>query len=181
MLLAVWEGWQVNSPHKGPVMRKALLRRDVFMWVWVTYMHGTDDWQIETHYGLLSLVFFYIKNALVRSRGYHFVARGFPFVNSPVRHLYASLHYSDVIMSVMASQITCVTIVYSSVCSGADQRNHQSPESLAFVRGGGGDELGGDELNVSEETGPRLNIKTVLSTYGDFHVKDKTAVRTSYL
>ena len=27
----------------------------------------------------------------------------------------------------------------------------------------------------------RLNIKTVLSTYGDFHVKDKTAVRTSYL
>ena len=32
-----------------------------------------------------------------------------------------------------------------------------------------------------ESTGPRLNIKTVLSTYGDFHVKDKTAVRTSYL
>ena len=31
------------------------------------------------------------------------------------------------------------------------------------------------------DTGPRLNIKTVLSTYGDFHVKDKTAVRTSYL
>ena len=29
--------------------------------------------------------------------------------------------------------------------------------------------------------GPRLNIKTVLSTYGDFHVKDKTAVRTSFL
>ena len=29
--------------------------------------------------------------------------------------------------------------------------------------------------------GPRLNIKTVLSTYCDFHVKDKTAVRTSYL
>ena len=29
--------------------------------------------------------------------------------------------------------------------------------------------------------GPRLNIKTVLSTYGDFHVKDKTAVRTSYM
>ena len=29
--------------------------------------------------------------------------------------------------------------------------------------------------------GSRLNIKTVLSTYGDFHVKDKTSVRTSYL
>ena len=33
----------------------------------------------------------------------------------------------------------------------------------------------------SWRAGPRLNIKTVLSTYGDFHVKDKTAVRTSYL
>ena len=31
----------------------------------------------------------------------------------------------------------------------------------------------------NKEPGPRLNIKTVLSTYGDFHVKDKTAVRTS--
>ena len=31
------------------------------------------------------------------------------------------------------------------------------------------------------DPGPHLNIKTVLSTYGDFHVKDKTAVRTSYL
>ena len=30
-------------------------------------------------------------------------------------------------------------------------------------------------------SGPRFNIKTVLSMYGDFHVKDKTAVRTSYL
>ena len=29
--------------------------------------------------------------------------------------------------------------------------------------------------------GPRLNIKTVLSTYGDSHVKDKMADRTSYL
>ena len=34
---------------------------------------------------------------------------------------------------------------------------------------------------VEDPAGPRLNIKTVLSTYGDFHVKDKTAVRTSYL
>ena len=36
-------------------------------------------------------------------------------------------------------------------------------------------------LSGSLRSGPRLNIKTVLSTYGDFHVKDKTAVRTSYL
>ena len=44
-------------------------------------------------------------------------------------------HYSDVIMSPMASQVTGVSIVYQTVCSGADQRRHQSPSSLAFVRG----------------------------------------------
>ena len=35
----------------------------------------------------------------------------------------------------MASQITSLTIVYSTVYSGADQRKHQSSASLAFVRG----------------------------------------------
>ena len=41
--------------------------------------------------------------------------------------------FSDVIMSAMASQITGVSIVYSTVCSGADQRNHHRSASLAFV------------------------------------------------
>ena len=44
-------------------------------------------------------------------------------------------HYNDVIMSAMASQMTSLTIVYSTVYSGADQRKHQSSMSLAFVRG----------------------------------------------
>ena len=43
-------------------------------------------------------------------------------------------HYSDVITSAVASQITSVSIVYSPVCSGLDQREHQSSASLAFVR-----------------------------------------------
>ena len=33
------------------------------------------------------------------------------------------------------SQITGVSVVCSPVCLGADQRKHQSPASLAFVRG----------------------------------------------
>ena len=44
-------------------------------------------------------------------------------------------YYNNVIMSAMASQITGVPIVYSIVCSGTDQRKHQSSASLAFVRG----------------------------------------------
>ena len=35
-------------------------------------------------------------------------------------------------MSAMSSQITSLTIVYSTVYSGADQRKHQSSASLAF-------------------------------------------------
>ena len=44
-------------------------------------------------------------------------------------------HHSDVRMSLMVSQITGVPIVCSTVCSGANQRRHQSSVSLAFVRG----------------------------------------------
>ena len=44
-------------------------------------------------------------------------------------------HYSDAIMSAMASQITGVFSVYSTVCPGANQGKHQSSASLAFVRG----------------------------------------------
>ena len=44
-------------------------------------------------------------------------------------------HYSDIIMGAMASQITTVSIVYSTVCWVPDQRKHQNSASLAFVRG----------------------------------------------
>ena len=44
-------------------------------------------------------------------------------------------HYNDIIMGTMASQITSLTIVYSTFYLGADQRKHQSSASLAFVRG----------------------------------------------
>ena len=64
-----------------------------------------------------------------------------------VRHLYSvqylilnsqlvlcEVHYNDVIMGAIASQITSLTMVYSIVYSDADQRKHQSSASLAFVR-----------------------------------------------
>ena len=44
-------------------------------------------------------------------------------------------HYIDVIMTTMGSQITSLTVVYSTIYSGADQRKHQSSASLAFVWG----------------------------------------------
>ena len=57
-----------------------------------------------------------------------FISSHFPekFNNPPV-------HNSDVILSTMASQITRVSIVYSTVCTDANERKHQSSASLAFV------------------------------------------------
>ena len=51
------------------------------------------------------------------------------------QHYHRTDHYNDVIMSAMASQITSLTIVYSTVYSGTDQTKHQSTASLAFMRG----------------------------------------------
>ena len=50
-------------------------------------------------------------------------------------HKFMVHHYNDVIMSVVASQIPSLTIVYSTVYSCPDQRKHQSSASLAFVKG----------------------------------------------
>ena len=44
-------------------------------------------------------------------------------------------HYGYVIMGTIASQITSLKIVYSTVYSDADQRKHQSSASLAFFVG----------------------------------------------
>ena len=44
------------------------------------------------------------------------------------------INYSDVIINAMASQITGVSIAFSTICSAIDQRKHQSSASLAFVR-----------------------------------------------
>ena len=50
-------------------------------------------------------------------------------------HRSYTVYYSEVIKSAMASRITGISIVCSTVCWGADQWKHQSSASLAFVRG----------------------------------------------
>ena len=78
-------------------------------------------------------------------------------------------HYSDVIMGAMTYQITSLTIVYSTVYSGAYQRKHQSPASLAFVRGihrwpvnSHGQWLGKCFNLMTSSCAGRLSIKTPL-------------------
>ena len=58
-------------------------------------------------------------------------------------------HYCDVTMGAMASQITSLTMVYSIVHSGTDQRKHQSSASLAFVIGEFPAQMANNAENVS--------------------------------
>ena len=66
---------------------------------------------------------------------YSVAINGFEFVFANRTTFWKWSHYCDVIMGAIASQITSLTIVYSSVYSSADQRKHQSSTSMAFVRG----------------------------------------------
>ena len=55
------------------------------------------------------------------------------FWKSITQHIGLFCHYNIVIMSAMGYQIISLTIFYSTVYLGADQRKHQSSVSLAFV------------------------------------------------
>ena len=57
------------------------------------------------------------------------------YVYMIVYMLFCTHRYSDIIMGAMASQITRLASDNPTAHSGADQRKHQSSESLAFVRG----------------------------------------------
>ena len=58
---------------------------------------------------------------------FSFMVHGFPASWYIMRATDGSSYYNDVIMSAMASQITSLTSVNSSVYSGTDQIKHQTP------------------------------------------------------
>ena len=65
----------------------------------------------------------------------HIYFQTFMYDNLSITEWMIIYHYDDVTMSAVASQITSLTIVYSTVYSDPDQRKLQSSASLAFVRG----------------------------------------------
>ena len=62
---------------------------------------------------------------MTSSNGNIFPVRLLPFV----RGIHRSLHYSDVIMSAMASQFTCVSVVFSTFCADVEE-NIKAPRHL---------------------------------------------------
>ena len=68
-------------------------------------------------------------------RYFHAMIHSCSWTHSMDHSIWVPNQYIDVIMGAMAYQFTSLTIVYSIVYSGADQRKHQSSALLAFVRG----------------------------------------------
>ena len=72
-------------------------------------------------------------------------------------------HYDDVIMGAMASQITRLTIVYSTVYSDADQRKHQSSASLAFCAGNSPGEFPAQMASNAENLSIWWRLESILA------------------
>ena len=93
-------------------------------------LHWHRRYKQSTHY-----IFWDARLAFIRSSFYYMT----PMHNNanffiPPSGSFNFFHYDDVIMTMLASQITSLTVVYSIVYSGVNQRKHQSSASLAFVR-----------------------------------------------
>ena len=122
--------WSVNSPHKGPAMRKIFPLDDVIMIIHPRWSTQLIHWLLK--YNRLSIIIFCRK--IITALQFRSLMSWNERTKQATEDVKTN-HYSDVIASAMASQITRVSIVCSNVWSGADQRKHQSSASLAFVRG----------------------------------------------
>ena len=75
------------------------------------------------------LFYIFIRQPIQYSSAKHLIIKSFlPYLNG----CDATFHYTDVIMSTMASQITSLTIVYLIFYSGTDQRNIKVPRHRPF-------------------------------------------------
>ena len=101
----------VNSPHKWPVTRKMFPFDDVIM-----EQRGSHGMCVYPFFQWIAVKMGHQDNTINNVSWWP--------------PLYTPLHYSDVIMGAIASQITSLTIVYSIVYSDTDQRKHQSSAPL---------------------------------------------------
>ena len=107
------------------------------IWIWI-HLHNIHQHLFRSltrhSYITCHMIWFFTMDNLINIWWYMHVFH-IPCAVYPVLHVHSHFHHSDVIMGTMASHITSLTILYSTVYSGAYQRKHQSSASLAFVRG----------------------------------------------
>ena len=119
--------------YRSGAQRSNVYKRDAFVTSWRSHNRA---WQPRRHDRLseTSRTLWIHRGALTNQRCSLATGCGIIPLTSVVHENGLSVfRYSDVIMGTIATQITGFSIVYSTVCSGADQRKHQSPESLALV------------------------------------------------
>ena len=124
----------VNSPHKIQ-WRGALMFSLICAWTsgWVNNREAGDWRRHRPHYDI-NVKSWNMKRSMTLPDQCSGIR--LPVVSVNYRHTGCLVdHYNDVIMGAIASQITSLTIVYSTVYSGTDESKHQSSASLAFVRG----------------------------------------------
>ena len=138
----------VNSTHKGQ-WRRALMFSLICAWInsWLNNREAGDLRSHRAHYDVIVMLMNFHQISLkYYPRGtcdnktemvLVILLRWTSDMSLPCLMLtmIQDVQYIHYIMRAIASQITSLTIVYSTVYSDADQRKHQSSASLAFVWG----------------------------------------------
>ena len=108
------------------------------MWNFKGTLWNSTQNILPIHWKLQILYNIEILRALRFKSSYAFLKRPPGFIQMVIQvlwHIWRHRRYNNVIMSMMASQITSPTIVSSTIYSGSDHRKHQNSASLAFVWG----------------------------------------------
>ena len=105
---------------------------DVYVHVCIhtTITHISTELYIYTYtytYNIYMYIYIWAKSNMTENFHFGLWRHGFTSTWWP--------HYCEDLIGTKASQITSLTIVYSTVYSGTDQRKYHSSASLAFVRG----------------------------------------------
>ena len=99
------------------------------------FPHLNSQWKLTQPIMYIMCISFNFKMYMQSAVGYSNSVTWGQYVHGCLSHNPQCHNYTDVIMGAIASQITNLTIVYSTVYSDAYQRKNQSSASLAFVWG----------------------------------------------
>ena len=119
-LLRVIQQSTLNSPHKGQ-WRGAFMFYLICAWInrWVNNREAGDLRRHRPHYDVTLMLRLHFECVSLLAE---------PLFGTAAL-IISCIHYNDVMMGAIASQITSLTIVYSIVYSDTDQRKHQSSAS----------------------------------------------------
>ena len=134
-----------HDSNKGLVAKGRTLHADITVasyeqygvsTVWKSFQTSINEATKPRYYWpFVTGIYRWAVNSSFKWNRFDFIESSWNLFRINVMDMWIWCHYSDVTMGAIESQIIGLTIVYSTVYSGADQRKHQSSASLAFVWG----------------------------------------------